>query len=67
MKRRVVITGVGVVSPIGIGKEAFWDSLKNGRSGVGALTFFDTTDYPCKIDAGNVLVDVDNPLNSNTI
>ena len=51
MKRRVVITGVGVVSPIGIGKEAFWDSLKNGRSGAGTLTFFDTTEYPCKIDA----------------
>jgi len=51
MKRRVVITGMGVVTPIGIGKEAFWDSLKNGRSGVGLITFFDTTDYPCKIDA----------------
>ena len=51
MKRRVVITGMGVVTPIGIGIEAFWDSLKNGRSGVGRLTFFDTTDYPSKIDA----------------
>jgi 3-oxoacyl-[acyl-carrier-protein] synthase II len=51
MKKRVVVTGVGVVTPIGIGVEAFWDSLKNGRSGVGRLTFFDTTDYPCKIDA----------------
>src|ERR1041385_4180885 len=51
MKRRIVITGMGVVSPIGIGNEAFWDALKNGRSGVGLLTFFDTTDYPSKIDA----------------
>ena len=51
MKRRVVITGMGVVTPVGIGNEAFWDSLKNGRSGVGRLTFFDTTDYPCRIDA----------------
>ena len=51
MKLRVVITGIGVVTPIGIGKEAFWDSLKNGRSGVGRLTFFDTADYPCRIDA----------------
>jgi 3-oxoacyl-[acyl-carrier-protein] synthase II len=51
MKRRVVITGVGVVTPIGIGKEVFWDALRNGRSGVGRLTFFDTTDYPCRIDA----------------
>ena len=39
---------MGVVTPIGIGKEAFWDSLKNGRSGVGRLTFFDTTDYPSR-------------------
>jgi len=51
MKTRVVITGMGVVTPIGIGIEAFWDSLKNGRSGVGRLTFFDTADYTCKIDA----------------
>ena len=51
MKRRVVITGVGVVTPIGIGTEAFWDSLKNGHSGAGLLSFFDTADYPCKIDA----------------
>ncbi len=51
MKQRVVITGMGVVSPIGIGIEAYWDALKNGRSGVGRLTFFDTTDYPSKIDA----------------
>ena len=51
MKRRVVITGMGVVSPIGIGNETFWDALKNGRSGVGRLTFFDTTDYPSQIDA----------------
>ena len=51
MKTRVVITGVGVVSPIGIGKEAFWESLKNGRSGVGRVTLFDAGDYPSQIDA----------------
>jgi 3-oxoacyl-[acyl-carrier-protein] synthase II len=51
MKRRIVITGMGVVTPIGIGNEAFWDSLKNGRSGAGLVTFFDTADYPSKIDA----------------
>jgi 3-oxoacyl-[acyl-carrier-protein] synthase II len=51
MKRRVVITGMGAVTPIGIGIETFWDGLKNGRSGVGRLTFFDTTDYTSKIDA----------------
>ncbi len=51
MKQRVVITGMGVVTPIGIGLEVFWDSLLKGRSGVGKLTFFDTTDYTSKIDA----------------
>ena len=51
MKRRVVITGMGVVTPIGIGKEDFWDSLRNGRSGVGRLTYFDAADYACQIDA----------------
>jgi len=51
MKRRIVITGLGIVSPIGIGQEQFWDSLRNGRSGVGRLSFFDVTEYPCKIDA----------------
>jgi len=51
MKHRIVITGLGVVSPIGIGQQAFWDALIQGRSGAGLLTYFDTTDYPCKIDA----------------
>ena len=41
--RDVVITGVGVVSPIGIGQHAFWDSLMSGRSGVASLTQFDAS------------------------
>lgn len=44
--REVVITGVGVVSPIGIGCDAFWESLVAGRSGVRPITSFDTTDLP---------------------
>ena len=40
MKRRVVITGMGAVTPIGVGLEAFWESLKNGRSGCGPLRRF---------------------------
>jgi len=47
----VVVTGVGVVSPIGTGKNAFWDSLLNGRSGIGPITHFDASSYPCKIAA----------------
>ncbi|MDP1808903.1 MAG: beta-ketoacyl-ACP synthase II [Actinomycetota bacterium] len=51
--RRVVITGMGVVSPVGIGKEKFWASLINGRSGIGQITLFDAAEYPVTI-AGEV-------------
>jgi 3-oxoacyl-[acyl-carrier-protein] synthase II len=51
LKRRVVVTGVGVVSPIGTGKDAFWDSLIAGRCGIGPVTRFDATSYPCKFAA----------------
>lgn len=51
MKKRVVVTGVGVVSPIGIGKNAFWQSLISGKSGVGFVTHFDASSYPCKYAA----------------
>jgi 3-oxoacyl-[acyl-carrier-protein] synthase II len=44
--RDVVITGLGVVSPIGVGREAFWNSLLTGKSGVGPITRFDTSAYP---------------------
>ena len=53
MKRRVVITGLGVVSPVGIGTEEFWNSLLAGKSGIARITEFDPTDYPVKI-AGEV-------------
>jgi 3-oxoacyl-[acyl-carrier-protein] synthase II len=49
--RRVVITGLGVVSPIGIGKEAFWESLIAGKSGVDYITAFDPSPYPCHVAA----------------
>lgn len=53
MERRVVITGLGVVSPIGNGKEEFWNNLLAGKPGVGPITQFDATDFPVKI-AGEV-------------
>jgi len=46
-----VVTGVGVVSPIGIGKEAFWKALLAGKCGIGLVTHFDASSYPCKIAA----------------
>ncbi|HEY7555959.1 MAG TPA: beta-ketoacyl-ACP synthase II [Candidatus Binatia bacterium] len=51
--RRVVITGLGAVSAIGIGRDAYWDSLKEGRSGIKKISSFDTTSYPCDI-AGEI-------------
>ncbi len=51
--RRVVITGLGVLSPLGIGVEENWRRLCAGESGIGPITRFDTTDYPTKI-AGEV-------------
>lgn len=47
--RRVVITGLGVVSPIGIGKEEFLNSLKNGISGLDEIKSFDVSKYPSKV------------------
>jgi len=50
-KRRVVITGMGVVAPNGIGIDAFWDSLVHGRSGIRKITHFDASSYPCQVAA----------------
>ena len=52
-KRRVVVTGIGMVSPLGIGNEPTWQGLIEGRSGVGRITKFDATNYACQI-AGEV-------------
>src|ERR1700722_11715955 len=48
---RTVITGVGVVSPIGIGNDAFWQSLMEGRSGIGHLRAFPSDALPTKLAA----------------
>jgi 3-oxoacyl-[acyl-carrier-protein] synthase II len=52
-KRRVVVTGIGMISPLGIGNEPTWRGLLEGKSGVGVITKFDATDFACKI-AGEV-------------
>ncbi|GMA58874.1 hypothetical protein GCM10025858_33770 [Alicyclobacillus sacchari] len=49
MARRVVVTGLGVVSPVGNNVSAFWESLLSGKSGIREIDRFDTSDYPCKI------------------
>jgi len=49
MVRRVVITGLGLVSPLGNGVEISWKRLLEGKSGAGPITAFDTTDYACTV------------------
>lgn len=49
--RRVVISGIGCVSPVGIGKQQFWQSLKEGRSGVSRISHFEVDDLPVQIAA----------------
>lgn len=51
--RRVVVTGMGTINPLGKRVEEFWQNIKGGVSGIGPLTKFDTTDYPAKV-AGEV-------------
>ncbi|MDP2905202.1 MAG: beta-ketoacyl-[acyl-carrier-protein] synthase family protein [Candidatus Omnitrophota bacterium] len=46
MSKRIVVTGIGVISSIGIGRDDFWNSLIAGRSGISEITSFDTSDYP---------------------
>ncbi len=51
MNRRVVITGAGAVTPVGLTVPAFWDSLKNGKHGIRLIDEFDTSDVPVKVAA----------------
>ena len=51
MNKRVVVTGVGMVSPVGIGKEAFWKALISGECGIEKIGNFDASSYPCKLAA----------------
>ncbi|MFC1862957.1 beta-ketoacyl-ACP synthase II [Thermodesulfobacteriota bacterium] len=53
MSRRVVVTGLGMVTPLGLGIEENWDSVCAGKSGIGPITKFDASPYPCKI-AGEI-------------
>jgi len=52
-KRRVVVTGLGIVSPVGNSLDSAWDAVTNGRSGIGKISHFDTTGYTTNI-AGEV-------------
>jgi 3-oxoacyl-[acyl-carrier-protein] synthase II len=51
MKRRVVVTGVGIVSPLGLNVPSTWEALLAGKSGIGTITRFDTSAFPVRIAA----------------
>ena len=53
MSRRVVVTGVGLVSPVGEGTEETWQALCEGRNGIGPITLFDSEGFACRM-AGEV-------------
>ena len=53
MDRRVVVTGIGCLTPIGNNKEEFWNNVKEGKCGVDYITKFDTTNFKCKV-AGEI-------------
>ena len=52
-ENKVVVTGLGVVSPVGIGKEKFWSALRAGKNGIGRITRFDDETISAQI-AGEV-------------
>lgn len=51
MSRRVVVTGMGAITPIGLGVDEFWHGIKEGRTGFGPITRFDMSEYKCKLAA----------------
>ena len=52
-KRRVVVTGMGVISPVGIGLKETWQAMLSGKNGIGHITQFDAESFPCSF-AGEV-------------
>jgi len=53
LSRRVVVTGIGLMSPVGIGTEQTWAAIRSARSGISAITAFDATLFSCRI-AGEI-------------
>ena len=51
MKTRVVVTGMGAITPIGTSVDSFWQAVKEKTVGIGPITYFDTTDFKCKLAA----------------
>lgn len=51
MKKRVVVTGMGAITPIGNSVNSFWESVKQGKIGFGRISYFDASEYKCKLAA----------------
>ena len=51
MKKRVVVTGMGAITPIGLSVEEFWENVKKGVTGFDFITKFDASEYKCKLAA----------------
>ena len=66
-ERRVVITGMGVISPVGSSLDSAWNAIQNGQSGIGLITGFDTENYPAKIGGEVSGFEIENYLNSKEI
>ena len=49
MGRRVVVTGMGAITPIGLNVEEFWAGIKEGKTGFGEITKFDASGYKCQL------------------
>jgi len=64
MKRKVVVTGMGAITPLGNSLDATWDGIVNGRSGVGVVTIFDASTFPVRI-AGEVKNFIPAPLSED--
>lgn len=66
MKNRVVVTGMGAITPIGNDVESFWNGLKQKQVGIGPITYFDTTDYKAKLAAEVKGFDAKNYMDAKT-
>ena len=51
MSRRVVVTGMGAITPIGLSVEEFWNAVREGKTGFGEITKFEASEYKCKLAA----------------
>src|SRR5438093_11466048 len=66
---RIVITGIGAVSPFGVGRERFWDHVSRGCSGTRAISGFDASELACRVAApvGDVSIDDVPPIDGDDI